>query len=169
MVLGSALYSDRQYDQAIEAEHKVLEMNPNSGIAYIHIALCHLVRRRFAEATVALDRAGDLMPGSPVALRAYIDAQTGNRQAALSALAKVAANTNAGRGTALDLPAIYLGLGDKDGAFEALNRACDRRLPLIEELRVDPLFDPLRSDSRYPLLLRRMNLTPWGGGDLSHP
>jgi TolB-like protein/Flp pilus assembly protein TadD len=162
IILGSVLYSDRQYDQAIEAAHKVLEMNPESGMAYIHIALCHLARRRFAEATVAIDRAANLMPGygSPLALRAYVDAQTGNRQAALGALAKVTATTNEGRGTAFDLPAIYVGLGDKDAAFEALNRACDRRLTLIQELKVEPLFDPLRSDPRYPLLLRRMNLTP---------
>jgi tetratricopeptide (TPR) repeat protein len=161
-VLASVLYSDHQYDQAIEAAHKVLEMNPDSGIAYIHIALCHLVRKRFAEARVALDRAAGLMPGygSPLALRAYADTQAGDRQAAMSALPKVIAMTNAGRATALDLPALYVGLGDNDAAFAALNRACDRRLPLIDEIKVDPLFDRLRSDPRYSLLLRRMNLTP---------
>jgi serine/threonine protein kinase/Tfp pilus assembly protein PilF len=160
MVLASVLYTDRQYDRAVEQSRKVLELNPNSAIAYIHIALSQAVRRRFAEAIVALDRANNIMPGISTGLRAYIDAQTGDRQAALNVLGQLTAAANAGRGTALDLPAAYVGLDEKGAAFEALNRACDRRMPLIDEIKVDPLFDPLRSDPRYPLLLRRMNLTP---------
>jgi hypothetical protein len=58
------------------------------------------------------------------------------------------------------LPALYLGLGDKDRAFEALNRACDNREMLIDYIKVDPFFDPLRSDPRYFALLRPMNLEP---------
>jgi tetratricopeptide (TPR) repeat protein len=160
IVLGSALYSDRQYDRAIEQSRKALELNPNSAIAYIHIALSHMVQKKFTEAVVALDRANDLMPGAAVGLRAYVDAQSGDRQAALNVLGQLTAAANSGRGTALDLAVAYVGLGDKDGAFEALNRACDRRMPLIEQLKAEPIFDPLRSDPRYPLLLRRMNLTP---------
>ena len=117
-----------------------------------------MVQKKFTEAVVALDRANDLMPGAAVGLRAYVDAQSGDRQAALNVLGQLTAAANSGRGTALDLAVAYVGLGDKDGAFEALNRACDRRMPLIEQLKAEPIFDPLRSDPRYPLLLRRMNL-----------
>ena len=151
MVLGSVLYSDRQYERAIEAERKVLELNPNSGIAYIHIALCHLVQRRFAEATVAFDRAGNLMPGaadwpSCVYRRAdrkpsggFERARQVDRRGKCRAVARLSISQS-----------LYVGLGDKDGAFEALNRACDRRMPLIEELKVDPLFDPLEAIRDIP-------------------
>jgi tetratricopeptide (TPR) repeat protein len=57
---------------------------------------------------------------------------------------------------------IYVGLGDKDKAFEFLEKSFDDRS--IESgfatLNVDPTFDPLRSDPRLPELLRRMNLQP---------
>jgi hypothetical protein len=52
---------------------------------------------------------------------------------------------------------IYVGLGDKDKAFEWLEKDYDERsLPFI----LDPIFDPLRSNPRFQDLLRRMNLQP---------
>jgi hypothetical protein len=57
---------------------------------------------------------------------------------------------------------IYVGLGEKDKAFEWLEKAYANRTlggPLVS-IKVDPIFDPLRSDPRYADLLRRMNLQP---------
>ena len=54
---------------------------------------------------------------------------------------------------------IYIGLGDKDRAFEYLNECLDERVPLAQ-VPSRPLFDSLRSDPRYTELLRRMNRTP---------
>ena len=50
------------------------------------------------------------------------------------------------KGTGFELAVLYMGLGDKDRAFEYLNQACDQRAPLIVLLKVDPFFAPLRSD-----------------------
>ena len=55
---------------------------------------------------------------------------------------------------------IYTGLGDKDRAFEWLTKCVEQRVLIIFHLKSRPLFDPLRSDPRYPDLLRRMNLEP---------
>jgi len=51
-----------------------------------------------------------------------------------------------------------LHLGNKDQAFELFQKAADDLHPGLEWLKVDPLFDGLRSDSRYPDLLRRLRL-----------
>jgi tetratricopeptide (TPR) repeat protein len=53
---------------------------------------------------------------------------------------------------------IYIALGDKDRAFVWLEKAYEERTWLMGILKVDPLFDPLRSDTRFADLLRRMNL-----------
>jgi len=58
---------------------------------------------------------------------------------------------------------IYAGLGEKDKAFEWLEEGYDDRsigLANLEEIKVDPAYDPLRSDPRFQDLLRRMNLQP---------
>jgi hypothetical protein len=50
-------------------------------------------------------------------------------------------------------------LGDKDAAFEALNRAWEIRDSNLLGLKVDPYLDPLRGDSRYAALVKRLGLS----------
>ena len=59
-----------------------------------------------------------------------------------------------------DISLVHLGLGEKDKAFEWLQKAVAERVGLLVYLKVDPLFDPLRSDPRFQDLLRRMGLPP---------
>jgi hypothetical protein len=53
---------------------------------------------------------------------------------------------------------IQIGLGDKDQAFACLDKAYNDRSSGMIYLKVDPMFDPLRSDPRFTNLLRRMRL-----------
>ena len=52
---------------------------------------------------------------------------------------------------------IHAGLGEKDQAFEWLEKAYEVRDQGMSFLKVDPDLDPLRSDPRFQDLLRRMN------------
>lgn len=52
---------------------------------------------------------------------------------------------------------IYAQLGDKNRAFAALDRAWIFRDGGLAWIRVDPHFNPIRSDPRYAALLRKMN------------
>ena len=47
-----------------------------------------------------------------------------------------------------------------DRAFQWLGKAVEERGENVIWLKNDPLFDSLRSDPRFPDLLRRLNLTP---------
>ena len=51
---------------------------------------------------------------------------------------------------------IYAQLGDSDRAFAALDRAFTFKDGGLVRLRVDPFLDPIRSDPRYPKLLRSL-------------
>ena len=56
---------------------------------------------------------------------------------------------------------IYSGLGEKDKAFESLERAYeDRSIVPVAYIKMNPMLDPLRSDPRYGAFLRRLNLQP---------
>ena len=50
------------------------------------------------------------------------------------------------------------GLGERDEAFEWLNKACDERSGLLVYLKVEPMFDPVRSDPRFLELARRVGM-----------
>ena len=59
---------------------------------------------------------------------------------------------------AVQIAWVYMFLGDKDKAFEWLNRACDEHSMEAYYIVVDPDLDPLRSDPRFDAVLRRMGL-----------
>jgi len=52
----------------------------------------------------------------------------------------------------------YAGLGESDRAFEWLERSLAERSGLLIYLKVDPMFDRLRGDSRFTTLMRRLRL-----------
>ena len=51
----------------------------------------------------------------------------------------------------------YLGLGEKDRALTYLEQAYEEQDPALFYLKVSPLLDPLRSEPRFQVLLRRVN------------
>ncbi len=53
---------------------------------------------------------------------------------------------------------VYTAMGDKDRAFEWLDKAYDERPSDLAWIKADPRMDPLRSDPRYHELLLRMGL-----------
>jgi hypothetical protein len=53
---------------------------------------------------------------------------------------------------------IYTGLGDKDKAFELLEKAYEERHPSLYALKSIPKFRSLHSDPRFTELLKKMGL-----------
>ncbi len=51
-----------------------------------------------------------------------------------------------------------MGLGQKDQAFKWLEKAYEERDFWITFIKVAPYFDSLRSDPRFKILLKKMNL-----------
>ena len=60
----------------------------------------------------------------------------------------------------LYLAIIYAGLKDRDRALEYLNQAYESRHPGLVLIRVDPIFDDLRSDDRFKQLVKRFEPMP---------
>jgi hypothetical protein len=54
--------------------------------------------------------------------------------------------------------AICAGLGRKDEAVNWLQKAYEERASHFHHLAVEPVFDPLHSDSRFEELVRRIGL-----------
>jgi tetratricopeptide (TPR) repeat protein len=55
---------------------------------------------------------------------------------------------------------IYAGMGDKDKAFEWLEKAYEEHADFLAYFKVDPRYEGLRSDPRYENIIRKIGLTP---------
>ena len=51
---------------------------------------------------------------------------------------------------------IYVALGDHDHAFEYLQKGYEERAGWMIWIRVDPVWNPLRTDPRFTALLKKM-------------
>ena len=57
-----------------------------------------------------------------------------------------------------DLARLHASRGEKDAAFENLNKAVEKREWLVATLNVEPAFDKLRDDPQFAALLTQVGL-----------
>jgi hypothetical protein len=55
------------------------------------------------------------------------------------------------------LAIIYLGIGDREGALDELEKAHAADSPWMTALKMDRVFDPLRSQPRFIALMKKVN------------
>ena len=84
---------------------------------------------------------------------AYIYAVAGERQAALDEIDRLKTRE---KSPFCVIAWIYAGLGEKDLAFEYLEKAYEEKRLFMLWLKVAPELDPLRDDPRFDDLLRRV-------------
>jgi DNA-binding winged helix-turn-helix (wHTH) protein/TolB-like protein/Flp pilus assembly protein TadD len=155
-----AYYYARRYDEAIEWYKKSIELDPNFVQAQTDLGMAYLMKGRVAEAFDQLVTARAISgaaPGTIDALRrAYQSAGiTGYWQKELEL-----ANAQAGQRppASFRLARIYTQLGDRDRAFEWLEKAYAERNSVLIFLKVNPQFDSLHADPRFADLLHRIGL-----------
>jgi len=56
-----------------------------------------------------------------------------------------------------NLALVYLGLGDRPHALDYLEQAHAASSEMLVWLKVDRIYDPLRSESRFVALMKRLN------------
>ena len=158
--LASAYYYARRYDDAIKQLQKSLEMNPNHAGSYSGLGVCYEQKGRYEEAIAAYQKAISLTERTSNFLgelgHAY--AASGKRSEALKILYEMKGMSGQEYVSPYDLAILYTGLGDREHALEELNKAYEERAGWLISLKVEPLFDTLRSDPRFTELLRRMKL-----------
>jgi len=59
---------------------------------------------------------------------------------------------------AFSMALIYTGLDEREEAISWLEKAVEERYYQVTNIKVDPRFDSLHSDSRYKALLKKMGL-----------
>jgi DNA-binding winged helix-turn-helix (wHTH) protein/TolB-like protein/Flp pilus assembly protein TadD len=150
----------RQYGLAAEQCDKTLELDPSFALAHRRLGEADLYRRQYPEAVEEFQK-GLQLSGGAVVYQALLGeakalaGQKGDAATILGNLEKLARQ----RYVSSSAPAtVYLGLGDKDRAFQWLEMAVDERTDSLAYAKVDPAYDSLRSDPRWAALLHRLKL-----------
>ncbi len=153
--LGLLQYYRRDYEAAMRLYRAALAADPDSGQAALGLGLACLQAGRTEEGVAVLERlwaaAGDAPP--VLATLGYAHAVAGRREDALAAIDRLRGLSAKRFVSGYYVAGVYLGRGDRDRAFEWLDRACSERCSLLGTLRVDPALDPLRGDERFGALL----------------
>ncbi len=150
------LYYARQYDLSIRQFQAVMELDPNFS-RLSKVVFPYVARGMFPEALEAALRPGGKGPWFWAVL-AYVYGRSGKREEAQGALVKL---TEMSRLTAVDPGAFviaYLGTTDTNATLTWLERAYAQHSDVLTTLKVDPIYDPLRSDPRFKDLERRVGL-----------
>jgi TolB-like protein/Tfp pilus assembly protein PilF len=152
-------YSGRQ-DKAIEEAHQILAHDADFADAHLLLGMAQERQRQFKIAVREIDKYLEVSGRDPDALMklgvAY--AHSGDRARALRMIAEMRKPT-AGRYVPVYYIAdIYAALGDKEAAFEWLDRALDQHSNSCLLLAIDPAFEDFRSDPRFQEATRKIGL-----------
>ena len=89
-----------------------------------------------------------------------IYAATGKPQAAHDLLNKLKQSSQQRAVSPFHVAIVYVGLNEKDQAFEWLEKGYRDRDPEMVTLKIEPRLDGIRSDPRFSDLMRRVGLAP---------
>jgi len=158
---GRHYYYARDYDRAIEEFKKIIETYPDSRYSTVswmpraYLGLTLLQKGKYSEAIDEFNKADYESSWYAYLGHAYaVAGETTKANEILDHYLELYKSNPIWGGT---IAFLYLGLGDKDRAFEWLEKAFEQREGWIPFMNMAPIFDPLKDDRRYKDLLRRMN------------
>jgi serine/threonine-protein kinase len=159
--IGLVLFYARHYDQAIEALHKTLEMEPDFIRTHYFLGRAYLQKSMYEDALEEFQREREISNSWEEVLESRIGiafAKMGKKSKAERVLDEMIERSKEMNVSPYGLSLIYIALGENDQGFNILEEAYDARWSGINYLKIEPVFDSVRSDPRYRTLLKKMNL-----------
>ncbi len=158
--LARTLYSMRRYEEAIQEFRRALDLEPDFPSGHLHLGMAYMAKSLHALALAEFLKARSLPGGNPLILGGlgYCYGVLGRKTEAQGLLKELEAGAKSGYVSPVSRAFVYIGLGDRDRAFQWLERACQERDGWLAWLKVDPMFDSLRPDPRFAGLLRTVRL-----------
>jgi Flp pilus assembly protein TadD len=158
--IGFHYYLARQYEQAAKQITTTLEMDPNFAFAHYILGCVYLQKPTLGDAAAEFQRAVALERGEPryIARLGIAYATAGKRREASRILGDLQELSKRGYASPVEMASVVAYMnGKKEKALEALERGYADRYEYVCFPKVDPCYDPFRSDPRFQALLYRMN------------
>jgi serine/threonine-protein kinase len=153
-----AYFSARQHDKSIALAREALKLFPGHPWLQLGIAWDHYFQGKGKEATAEIQEVikSGLPADSPFLPSLF--AMMGEKTKANQAINDLLVRLKGGYIDPLPLANAYALLGEYDHAFKWLEKCIEQRSIGMPYLKVNPFWDNLRADSRWPALLRRVGL-----------
>jgi TolB-like protein/Flp pilus assembly protein TadD len=148
----------RRFDDAEAQARKTLEIDPNFFLAHYYLGEVLQFKGHLADAISEFQRSFDLN-GDPYSLgmlgQAY--ARSGQKDEAQRVLARLNDLAKSRYVAPYAVARVYLGLGEKEGALDELERAYQRgETNYLFVIKVDPFLDDLRGNPRFEALVQKV-------------
>lgn len=157
---GLTLYFARRYDSAINAFKGVLQLEPTFALAYLPLGGAYEQKQMLDSARYWFSTASMFTRGNPVAVAAmcHAFALSGMKDDATTYLDLLEEKSKTEYVATYWKVVAYLGLGQSQHALDLLEQAVAERDGLLVFLQVDPVFDTIRSNSRFIALVEKLGL-----------
>jgi serine/threonine-protein kinase len=158
--LAQMLQWTGRYDDALIQCQKTLALDPSFARAHERLGQVYAQRGRYDEAIAEFHKALDLDPASLEFQTelARANALAGHTADARAALGKLIGASRTTHVPPYLLAIVCLATGAQDQAFAWLDKAFTERSDQLLYLNVDPVFDGVRSERRFRLLIQRVGL-----------
>jgi serine/threonine protein kinase/tetratricopeptide (TPR) repeat protein len=151
----------RRYDEALEQAQAAQQLFPDVPRVHQRTARVYEYMELYDEAAAAWQKWQVLLGVNEEEVAGISEAATSGKESywrwKLGYWTEKAKRENVSMG---EFTRVYLQLGEKDQAFEWLEKQFEDRDGSLTFLNVDPFIDSLREDPRFIDLLLRMNLAP---------
>jgi tetratricopeptide (TPR) repeat protein len=162
--MGRVFYGARKYDQAIEQLRKTIDLDPSFAEAHFQIGMTYEAKRMYEEAIAEFQKSVELYEEpAMMAWVARASAVAGRRAEAERFLAEMTEMSKQNYVPPYPVATVYAALGDKDRAFEWLEKVYQDHSYYVVWLNIDPVFDQMRADPRFQDLLVRIGLAAQQG------
>ena len=160
--VGWMAWYARQFDRATTAYQQTLDLDTNFANAHNSLGQALTLKGQYSQGIAELEKANDLYgrPTVTVGSLGYARAVSGDRSGAQAALVELRARSKTRHVPGYWIAVVHAGLGDRNRAFESLERSYQDREGILVHLNVDPFFDGLRDDPRFTSLIQRVGFVP---------
>ena len=158
--VGWSLHMGRRYDEAIEELRKVIASDPTFSLAYVWQTLNFFAKKMWNEAIPIARKFVELTLESNIGLGTLglVYGAAGWKDEAFGILERMDQLSKERYVGHLFRGFVWIGIGDKKMALRCLEQACMERESMMVALGRWCVFDSLRAEREFQVLLEKMNL-----------